>query len=242
MGLNAVLAHEQKTADPYLHELKRIATAIPSPRSPTPSSFSPSTPKLEKSDSASPTEPVSLLSPRFGGAESFSFSRNGGRYVEPTRSQRCYRIVGYKTGDSGNAVIDILDGTEYACGHGMEPKISKDVVVYDTKEAALSERFPSNQVGRARSGNGRYPRALVSFDCWGYNRRRLGGGQSNLFEYAKFVAIIQTLDAPFPVPKQRSKTSVAPHYFAPVDFTHPPRERFDSFSRKEKKFSPKMHY
>lgn len=219
MGLNSVLIHQQKRDEGFLFDLKRIENVI------------------KQSSQSKDTGTNQGDSPRKGGIESFSFSRNGSSHVDQYSSRRCYRIVGYKTDHDGNkSVIDILDGSEYYCGHRMDHRISKDVVVYDSKDSALSERFPCHQVGSSRSGNGRYPRALVSFDCWGHNRRRLGGGQSTLYEYAKFIAIVQTLDAPFPISKQRSKTSVPPNFFGPVDFSHPHRDRFDKDIKKDRKF------
>ena len=97
----------------------------------------------------------------------------------------------------------------------------------NTKEAALSEKFPINQVGAALSGNGTTPRILVSFDCWGKTHRRIGGVGSAKYQFCKFIKIVNFLDASKTVSKKNCEHPVKPHYYPKADRRKPPRSPID---------------
>lgn len=106
----------------------------------------------------------SLGTVRTGDCFSYSFNGNNSITIEPKVSQRMYRILAMREDENGRKVFfDIIDGRVYGRSPGINNRLSKNVVLYESKDAALSERFPSNQVGATRSGNGLYPRILVSF-------------------------------------------------------------------------------
>jgi hypothetical protein len=65
--------------------------------------------------------------------------------------------------DPHRLLIDSLDGKIYCDGFTYRNRVAKDIVLFESKSAALSERYPCNQVGASRGGNGVYPRILVAF-------------------------------------------------------------------------------
>lgn len=62
-------------------------------------------------------------------------------------------------------------------------------------------------------------------DVWGFCKRRRGGGESRLCEYAKFIKIEKYLDAPSPMPHRLPKKFVEPFYFPSPDYQDPTRMR-----------------
>jgi hypothetical protein len=164
--------------------------------------------------------PASLGGPRRGGPESYHYAPHGVQENSSVNNQRCYRVLTYKRENNRNVLIDIADGTYFK---DFGDKVSHNVVVYDSKLGAESEKFAPNQVFPTRSGSGHKPRVLVAFDCWGKSVRRNGGGSCLLYENAKYVGILKCLDAPFPFSKKNSWIPSAPHFFPTSDHHLPPR-------------------
>lgn len=76
---------------------------------------------------------------------SYNFASNDPVKIDSTMCQRGYRVLSYKDDLNGNRIVfDILDGSIYNCN--FDSKITKNGVMFDTKQNALSERFPSTQV------------------------------------------------------------------------------------------------
>ena len=155
---------------------------------------------------------------RTGNEDSFSFRKQFVK-IDKFSAKRAYRILTYVTKANGDReVMDIPDGYIYYCRTGPQKRrITPDAVAYDTKELAMSERFPYDQIGAARSGNGTLPRILVAFDGWGKTHRRVGGGGSAKYEYLKFIRIERFLDAPESVSGKQSELASHPHYFGKID-------------------------
>ena len=88
------------------------------------------------------------LTIRTGDKASYWCSSSDNLYVDKKCSERAYRVLSYrKDGKTGKRVIfDILDGKPYFLCHGEGKRITHNAIVFETKSAALSERFPSNQV------------------------------------------------------------------------------------------------
>ena len=102
---------------------------------------------------------------RTGDGLSYTYNMNDTNCLDRRMSQRGYRVLAYREDRNGRKVVfDVLDGTVYHCGVGNARKITNNAVIFDTKSAAMSERFPANQFGGSiRSGNGVCPRVLVQF-------------------------------------------------------------------------------
>ncbi len=130
---------------------------------------------------------------RTGDKSSFTLSDHDNVYIDRNAARKGYRVVSYKITKSGKRkVFDILDGKTYHCGAGVQRRITDNAIVFATKQEALSERFPSNQVKHncdlrtkcsrvfklttilfrpkyaqqfeaSKAGNGRHPRMLLSF-------------------------------------------------------------------------------
>lgn len=171
------------------------------------------------------SEPVAARQPRkpavpkrTGNEDSFSF-RQQFLKIDKFSAKRTYRILTYVTNANGDReVMDIPSGMLYYCRTGPQKRrITPDAIAYDTKELAMSERFPYDQIGAAKSGNGTLPRILVSFDGWGKTHRRVGGGGSTKYEYLKFIRIERFLDAPESVSGKQAELPIAPHYFGKID-------------------------
>lgn len=100
---------------------------------------------------------------RTGDAASYRYATNDKMYIDRNSAKRGYRILSYKEDLHGRKVVfDLLEGTVYYCGK-ISRRVTKNVLVFDNKQAAMSERLPPNQVGHSKHGNGLYPRVLVSF-------------------------------------------------------------------------------
>lgn len=84
---------------------------------------------------------------RTGDKSSFTLSDHDNVYIDRNAARKGYRVVSYKTTKSGKRkVFDILDGKTYHCGAGVQRRITDNAIVFASKQEALSERFPSNQV------------------------------------------------------------------------------------------------
>lgn len=128
-------------------------------------------PLLEKSKFAQPEKNSSLDTPkststtRTGDSLSYSTNANDHTHIPRICAQRMYRVVSYredpKTGKK--IIFDPLDGKMFVIGAGFVNRVSTNVVLFESKKGAMSERYPINQVGAAKSGNGHYPRVLIAF-------------------------------------------------------------------------------
>ena len=102
------------------------------------------------SETESPSRSRTIQNPlkKTGDSNSFWLSANDNVYIDRAAAMKCYRVVSYrklkKTGK--RVVFDILDGKPMYCGVGVQRKITDNAVVFTSKQDALSERFPSNQV------------------------------------------------------------------------------------------------
>lgn len=105
---------------------------------------------------------------RCGDRRSYHLNNNNHYYVDRLCATRMYRVLTVKPnhgegGGSNKILFDPIDGRLYNASVGFQNRISHNVVCYDNKKAAMSERYPTNQVGAARGGNGKLPRILVAF-------------------------------------------------------------------------------
>ncbi|RYH11431.1 hypothetical protein EON65_38855 [archaeon] len=104
-------------------------------------------PEDENSTHTSRTE-ATTSTVRTGDGSSYATNPNGKVYIPPKASKRMYRILAYNEDKTGRKVFfDLIDGRVYGRGPGLGNRVSHNVVLYESKEAALSERFPYNQVG-----------------------------------------------------------------------------------------------
>mmetsp|Transcript_17997 Transcript_17997/g.30263 ORF Transcript_17997/g.30263 Transcript_17997/m.30263 type:complete len:256 (+) Transcript_17997:130-897(+) len=187
---------------------------------------------------------LSLASQLTGDKNSYTFSRNDNNvYYNKGSGMKGYRVLSYKKSKKNGGqriVFDILDGKPYHCGVGLQRRITSDALVFETKEQALSERFPSNQFAGTKSGNGRLPRMLVAFDMWGHCRQRHGGVASKVCEYARFLQVVEYLDPPHPLVTRLVKRNVQPYNFPGPDTKHKPnRERVELEVKRYRMFNPK---
>jgi len=155
---------------------------------------------------------------RYGGGESFTFNSPTAS-IPKMAAQRCYRVLTYSDDKNGERhVMDVAEGKLYWCRTGPQKRrITPDAVAMDSKQAALSERFPLTQVGAATSGNGTLPRLLVAFDCWGKCSRRNGGVSAAKYEFVKYIRIEEFLNAPKTVSKKHAERPIQPNLFAKQD-------------------------
>lgn len=161
-------------------------------------------------------------------------SQHAERFVSKLQCVRGYKVLGLKTEGSYKVAVDLFSGKVINLGgSGPDSRITQSVQIYETKQAALSEKFPPNQVGCAKSGNGMLPRILVSFDGWGFTKRVFGGMPSYLYEYVRYVRIDQCLDPPS-VPQRFCDVIAHPYYFGKADKGKPQRERSSRMVRAER--------
>jgi hypothetical protein len=74
---------------------------------------------------------------------------------------------------------------------------------------------------------------------WGQCLRRLGGGPATIYEFVKFVHMIQFLDPPESVAKRLCDRYVEPFFHNRVDKTYiPNRERTDRKVKIERIYEP----
>jgi CRISPR/Cas system CMR subunit Cmr4 (Cas7 group RAMP superfamily) len=87
---------------------------------------------------------------RTGDCRSYAFtsqnSKNQNFFIDKKAATRMYRVLVVKETAGKKLLIDSLDGKIYCEGFTYRNRLARDVVLFDTKSAALSERFPSNQV------------------------------------------------------------------------------------------------
>jgi hypothetical protein len=102
---------------------------------------------------------------RTGDGMSYTFNTNNGAFYGKKQARRMYRVLLCKENPSTGEkiLIDSIDGKVYSKGFKYANRQISNVVLYDSKEAAMSERFPCNQAYAGRGGNARYPRILVAF-------------------------------------------------------------------------------
>lgn len=83
-----------------------------------------------------------------GDGNSYWLSGNDNVYLDRRTAVKGYRVVSYRKMKRGGkrVVFDIMDGKPYYCGVGVQKRITENAIVFATKQEALSERFPSNQV------------------------------------------------------------------------------------------------
>ncbi len=156
---------------------------------------------------------ASATATRYGGGESYSYMSHGVE-IPKLAAKRCYRVLTYANTPTGRQVMDIAEGNLYWCRTGPQKRrITPNACAFDSRELALSERFPSTQVGAASSGNGTLPRILVSFDCWGKSVRRTGGGGAAKYEFCKFVRIEDFLNSPQTGSKKMSERPTHPYHY-----------------------------
>ncbi len=155
---------------------------------------------------------------RYGGEESFSYN-DPIVDIPKMSAKRCYRVLTFTTDKNGERqVMDIPEGNIYWCRTGTQKRrITPDAIAMDSKQAAMSERFPMTQVGASASGNGTLPRVLVAFDCWGKCNRRYGGGLGAKYEYVKYIRIEEFLNPPKTVSKKQSEHPIHPHCYPKRD-------------------------
>ena len=180
-------------------------------------------------DAEGNTDKEELTPPyRTGDKRSFQFQRDCVN-ISKLSAKRCFRVLTYRDLPNGKReVTDIPNGSVYYCKTGPQlRRITPYGVAFDSKDGALSERFPANQVGAAASGNGTTPRILVSFDCWGRTHRRLGGAGAAKYQYCKFIKIVDFLDASKTVSKKNVEHPVKPHFWPKADRRKPPRSPID---------------
>ncbi len=103
---------------------------------------------------------------RVGDNKSFSYNLHASTFIDKRAAQRMFRVLCIKhptPGSEGRVVFDPLDGRIFSVAPGFHNRVSHNVLLYDNKKSALSERLPPNQIGAGNSGNGRYARILCSF-------------------------------------------------------------------------------
>lgn len=176
-----------------------------------------------------------------GDCRSFTFKREAIN-IHKLSAKRCFRVLTYRDLPNGRReVMDIPDGRIYFCKTGPQNRrITPDGVAFDTRDLAMAERFPANQVGAARSGNGTLPRILVAFDCWGKASRRMGGGGAARYQYCKFSKIISFLDAPKTTSKKQAEHPVVPNYYPKADHRPAPRSPIDKAIYLDKMFNTRV--
>ena len=167
-------------------------------------------------DDMKPEIPVKVK--RYGGGESFTYNSST-ESIPKMAAKRCYRVLTYVDDKNGERqVMDVVDGNVYWCRTGPQKRrITPDAIAMDSKQAALSERFPLTQVGAATSGNGTLPRLLVAFDCWGKCMRRNGGVGAAKYEFVKYIRIEEFLNAPKTVSKKHCERPIEPNLFPKRD-------------------------
>ena len=88
---------------------------------------------------------------RTGDSSSYYCSHNDNTYVHRSVPRRGFRVLAYTEQENGKInLFDILNGKPYHCGYGKSRKITSNAVVFESKEAALSERFPANQARKSK--------------------------------------------------------------------------------------------
>lgn len=139
-------------------------------------SATPTTPSLDISPHTSTnnlnhfkTSTSSTTIKRTGDWTSFSI-KSDSTVLSKAESTRLYRVLcitsnpndSNKSGKSSQLkLFDPIDGRSFS--FSFSQRITHHMVLFTTKQAALSERFPHNQAGAGVGGNQRYPKILVAF-------------------------------------------------------------------------------
>lgn len=130
------------------------------------------------------------------------------------QARRTFKVLGYHLDVTGVKLLyDIRTGEKIKSGCLRKARVNKNIVTFDTKEAAIMEQI-----------NNTLPRVLATFDCWGTAKRRHGGSLSSLYEFGRFVKIVEILDAP---PKADIRAT------SPINKKHIHTERDDYKSSNE---------
>lgn len=155
-------------------------------------------------------------------------SQHAEKFISKLQAVRGYKVLGLKTEGNHKIAIDLFSGKIVNLGgKGVESRITQSVQCYESKSSALSEKY---------SHNGTIPRILVSFDGWGFTKRMYGGQPSFLFEFVRYVRIIECLDPPT-IPKRFCEKAEHPYYFGKRDNdanAKPQRERSNRMIRAER--------
>lgn len=99
----------------------------------------------------------------------FHYTKNDKMYLHIYEKVRGFKVLSYEMQSDGRAqVFNPENGEVYHCetrSTFSKPakKLTQDAIVFDTKEAAMSERFSINQHRVSKSGSGVLPRVLVQF-------------------------------------------------------------------------------
>jgi hypothetical protein len=119
----------------------------------------------QRSKATSKLSHTTTTTNRTGDSLSYAINAIDNTIFPQTCARTMYRVVSYKNNEkSGKKIFfDPLDGRIFNLSPGFVDRISHNVVVFESKTAALSERLPSNQVGGTKGGNGLYPRLLLAF-------------------------------------------------------------------------------
>ena len=112
-------------------------------------------------------------------------------HLKKTQSRRTYKVLTYESGLGKDKLSteysEIGDGSLIFRTPGQGKVVNKNLLLYDTPEAAMSG---SSSI----IGSGRLLRALIAFDSWGVVKRRVGDYPSSVYEFAVVVRIMETLD------------------------------------------------
>ena len=97
---------------------------------------------------SAPNSPFSLKSSyRQGTNITYKCDANDTSYLSKVEGVRGYRVLALREDILGKKILfDMIDGTIYNCGFSGANRISNFVPLYESKTAALCERFPPTQV------------------------------------------------------------------------------------------------
>lgn len=110
--------------------------------------------KSPSSQAFSPYSYTTTSTHRTGDNTSYYCSSSSGVTISRNAARRGFRILSYTEDDSGKIhLFDILDGHPYHCSRTTGKRITANAIVFESKDAALSERFPSNQVNQSFSSS-----------------------------------------------------------------------------------------
>lgn len=134
-------------------------------------SVTPTTPSLDISPANSSCNLHNISSSsrikRTGDWTSFTI-KNDSVNLSKSESTRFYRVLCITPSDSAKSskssvlkLFDPIDGRSFL--FSFSQRIAHHMVLYTSKQAALSERFPHNQAGAGVGGNQRHPKILIAF-------------------------------------------------------------------------------
>ena len=115
-------------------------------------------------------------------------SKEACEILDRSQSRKQYKVLTFKDGlgkdKMGTDYFDVITGKLLFHTPTVERIVYNNVIMYDTKEAAISEQG-------GKSGN---PRVIGIFDCWGKVFRRKNGPPSHMYEFVKCVKVGEHLD------------------------------------------------